>query len=158
MNLDYGGVTRGENKKDNLKGHESSWRALPTCCPARPPREEGGGGCVEMEGGIGEAGVTTEAGVLFECGVWGQRGVALLGAKAFAQQGVRKTQGRDSHLMEDQESKKAKRRGETELLQGCCRANGGRDKSSHRVASLRDSHLSSHFRVPVVRSKKLKEP
>lgn len=50
-----------------------------------------------MEGGIGEAGVTTEAGVLFECGVWEQQGVALLGTEAFAQHGVRKTQGRDSH-------------------------------------------------------------
>lgn len=100
MNLDYGWRHEERTKRTTLKVMNQApygCKASPTCCPVRPPREEGGGGCVEMEGGIGEAGVTTEAGVLFECWVWEQQGVALPGAEAFAQQGVRKTQGRDSH-------------------------------------------------------------
>lgn len=80
--------------------------------PSRPPSEEGGAGCVEMEGGIGEAEVTTEAGVLFECGVWERRGGVCFAWR----RGFRSAWGQENtregltlvgqHLMEDQESNK----------------------------------------------------
>lgn len=81
-------------------------KASPTCCPARPPREEGGGGCIEMEGGIGEAGVTTEAGwgvgAAGGCFAW-RWGFCSAGGQENTREGLTLV---GQHLIEDQESNK----------------------------------------------------